>query len=433
MHYRGQKVAILGYGIEGKSAYDYWTRHGAKITIHDAKTDLKLPANVDSVLGDDYLQNLDGYDLVVRSPGILPHLFQTTAKVTSVTNEFLQQCPATVIGVTGSMGKGTTTSLIHHILITAGKTAHMGGNIGQPPLEFLDKLKPQDYVVLELSNVQLWDVTLSPQVAVLLVIVPEHMDWHRGNVAEYVATKANITKFQHSDDLLVYHGQNQYTAKIAEASQARELPYLDLAGAYIDGSDIKFKDQVICSVSDVPLLGQHNLENVCAAVAAVWDIVGDKAAIKKAIKSYRLLKHRLEFVAKKQGVEYYDDSIATHQLATIAAIRSFNQPKVVILGGSDKRSNFEELAREVATANIRAVILIGETAPKLSRALSSAGFDKSKLVTGLSKMEGIVGAAAELAKAGDVVLLSPATASFGLFRDYKDRGDQFKQSIKALT
>ncbi|MDB5178438.1 MAG: UDP-N-acetylmuramoyl-L-alanine--D-glutamate ligase [Patescibacteria group bacterium] len=425
------KIAIIGFGTEGEAAYRYWKAQGADIAVHDVNPDTRLPADVDGVLGPDYLQKLDGYDLIVRSPGTRPDTIHGDAPVTSVTREFMKQCPAPIIGVTGTKGKGTTASLVSEILKQAGKQVWVGGNIGVPPLDFLAQVKPEDVVVLELSSFQLMDVETSPHIAVCLMIVPEHMNWHP-NMAEYVAAKGNLFRFQQAGDMAVYHPGNEYSAKLAELSPGKRVPYLRAPGAEVRDGQIVIDDEVICGSDEVGLVGPHNLENICAAVTATWELAGcDPEPVRRAVKAFKGLEHRLEPAGEVDGVRYYDDSFSTTPETAVAAIASFAGPKVLILGGSDKQSEYGELARAVARGNVRRVILIGDMAPRLRHDLEAAGF--TDITMGPRTMPEIAKIAREAAQKGDVVLLSPACASFGLFTNYKERGDQFKAAVAAWS
>lgn len=425
-----KKVAILGGGVEGQAAARYWTRLGAQVTIHDGNPGLKADGGVATVLGPDYLKNLNDYDLVVRSPGIKPSLIKTKTPVTSGIREFFQHCPARIIGVTGTKGKGTTSSLITKILEEAGKRVWLGGNIGRSPLDFLDKVKATDLVVLELSSFQLMDLDLSPHIAVCLMIAPEHMDWH-SSMREYMAAKGNIFWHQQPGDVAVFNPQNDFSAQIAALSRGRAVPYLEAPGAYIDEGEVVLNGQAICRTDEVGLPGPHNLENICAAVTAAYEVVGENfGAMKRAIIKFKGLEHRLELAGEIDGVRYYDDSFATTPETAIAAVRAFEAPKVLILGGSDKKSDYRALGQEVAAADVREVVLIGQMAEKIKEALAAAGYTKVR--PGGATMAEIVAAAQAAAEPGDIVLLSPACASFDMFKNYSDRGNQFKAVVREL-
>jgi len=275
------KIAILGYGSQGKSAYNYWQK-GNDITICDSNPDIQLPSRVEYQLGPDYLENLERYDLIIRSPSIHPRDIvaanndRITRKITTVTEEFFRNCPAKIIGVTGTKGKGTTSTLITKILETAGKTVHLGGNIGIPPLDMLkNEIKSTDIVVLELANFQLIDLGVSPSIAVCLMIAPEHLDWHK-DIDEYISAKQNLFRHQKSEDLAIYNRQNDLSTVVAEVSPALKMSYAvppidsepaDRNGTYVLGDWIYVDDEKICAVDDVALLGRHNLENV---VRLLW-------------------------------------------------------------------------------------------------------------------------------------------------------------------
>lgn len=427
-------VAILGFGAEGQSAYRYFKKQKADITICDKNESLKLPSDVKAYLGSNYLQNLDTFDLIVRSPGIRLRDVKTTKPITSVTKIFFDKCPVPIIGVTGTKGKGTTATLITKILESAAQTVFLGGNIGRPALDFLSDIKQDDLVVLELSSFQLQDLTTSPHIAVMLMVEPDHLEYHE-TMAEYVAAKSNIFKYQHADDSAVFDINNKYSSDAVRLSVAQtKVPYgvnqQNKTGARIVDETIMIEDQKICSARSVGLLGQHNLENVMAAVAVTWPVVKDPRPIAQAIKNFTGLPHRLEFVAEVDGVKYYNDSQSTIPATTMAAIRAFKKPKIVILGGSDKKSDFSKLAELIAKSNVKHAIVIGDTDEKIITALHEARFDK--ITSGLTTMTRIVEQASQLAEKGDIVLLSPACASFGLFRDYIDRGDQFKDAVHTL-
>jgi UDP-N-acetylmuramoylalanine--D-glutamate ligase len=296
-------------------------------------------------------------------------------------------------------------------------------------------------VVLELSNFQLIDFKGRPQIAVCLMLVPEHQDWHK-SIDEYYKAKSQLFVRQTRGDLTVYNANNEISVKMTAPSHGTKLPYavpgesqvvFEKEGVYVEGEEIYFKDKPICKISDVALLGRHNLENVCAAIAATWDIVGgnkNSEVIKKVVSSFTGLEHRLEFVRELDGVKYYNDSFATTPEATVAAIKAFKEPKVIILGGHDKGIPFYELVDAVIHKNVRQAVVIGDTGEKIIELLVARGFENISL--GGDTMTEIVQTAKESAQPGDVVLLSTACASFGLFENYKDRGDQFKAIVNSL-
>jgi len=430
-----QKVAVLGYGVEGKSAYNYFKAKGDDVTLFHKEHPSDIEAGAKVILSVNAV-DLDGYDVVVRSPAVRPDSLHTNGRVSSVIQEFFRAFdPKRVIGITGTKGKGTTTSLIYEMLKAAGKTVHVAGNIGVPALDLLPKLGEDDYVVLELSSFQLWDLDISPHIAVLLMIEPEHLDVHK-DVQEYVAAKANITTHQTKEDILVYLPSNEMTMSIVNQSRAQKIPYTKKPGAHTEDGYIVIDGQQIVATQDLRLVGPHNVDNACAAVTAAWQVTRDVPALRHALMEFGGLPHRLQFIREVQEVKYYDDSIATTPGSAMAALRSFSQPKVLILGGSDKGADFTELAEELVRLKdgIRGVVLIGMMAPKIQEALKKAGLEKTKEYIFLqpSTMPEIVSRANEFAQPGDVVVMSPSCASFDMFRDYVDRGQQFVSAVNKL-
>lgn len=410
------KIGIVGYGVEGKSAEAYFEAHGHDVTILDTEKDLT------------------GYDLLVRSPGVHPDKLPANADVTSVTNEFLAHCPAPIFGVTGTKGKGTTATLLAKMLETTGKKVWLGGNIGVPALDFLDQVTADDLVVLELSSFQLMDAQKSPHVAICLMIAPEHLDYH-ADEAEYVAAKGNIFRYQKPDDVAVYNANDSHSRDLVKLSAANQkLPYdtqgSDQSGAYVLDGAISMQGVKVCATSDVALVGEHNLQNVCAALAAAWHETQDQTALAEVIGSFTGLPYRLEEIAVKHGVRFINDSISTTPESTIAALRAFAAPKLLILGGSSKGAAYDQLAHEIGNSQVRAVALLGDEADKIKQALEAQGYAGDIVMA--RTMAEAVGLLADQTQSGDVVLLSPACASFGTFKNYKDRGDQFTAAVSTL-
>lgn len=432
------QIAILGYGSQGHAAYEYWNAPGNHITICDHNRSIDLPNGVGIQLGDNSLANLGHFDLIIRSPIIHPNDIvaanspEILQKVTTVTNEFMRVCPTkNIIGVTGTKGKGTTATLITKMLEAAGKRVHLGGNIGTPPLELLkNNITETDWVVLELANFQLIDLLASPPIAVCLMVTEEHLNWHK-NMDEYVTSKQQMFKWQKPEDIAIYYSENELSKKIASVSGGQKTPYMQGPGALVKDNVVTIDSRPICNTSELKLLGKHNWQNACAAVTAVWPITKDVAAIAGVLKSFKGLEHRLELVREFKGVRYYDDSFGTTPETAIVAIEAFDQPKIVILGGSDKGASYEELAKVVKQNDIRQVLTIGDTGPTIEQVLRENGFNN--VTAGGTTMRQIVTNAARAAKPSDVVLLSTACASFGMFKDYKDRGEQFKQAVLTLS
>ncbi len=425
-----ERVVILGYGVEGRSAAAYFASLGSEVTIADARADTSVPRGFKAKCGSDYLSGLDDYDVVVRTASIRPDRFAASGRVTSAVREFIDHSPAPVIGVTGTKGKGTTSTLIARILEAAGKTVWLGGNIGTSPLDFLPEVKPEHFVVLELSSYQLMDMDKSPQIAVCLMISPDHLNWHT-DMAEYLAAKANIFAHQQLGDRAVFYSLDEQSTELSRKSPARRIGYGAAPGACVLDGTIMMGDTPVMKAADVGLRGPHNLQNICAAITAVWEVIGgDVAAVREAVSGFTGLEHRLELVGRILDVDYYDDSFATTPETAIAAIRSFPQPKVIILGGSDKGADYAELARVVEDEGVIHTFVIGDTAPAIEQALRAVGF--SHITSGYDNMEQLVRNCYAVTEPGDIVLLSPACASFGLFTDYKDRGNQFGATVKYL-
>jgi UDP-N-acetylmuramoylalanine--D-glutamate ligase len=425
------KIALLGFGVEGRSAYTYLktTYPEAQFTIY-SNEDIRegLPEQASIHIADSF-QNIDA-DMVIRTPSIAPNRISSSGEITSVTKLFFKNCPAPIIGVTGSKGKGTTSCLIAEILKAGGKTVHLVGNIGVPALDKLNDIQADDFVVYELSSFQLWDLKQSPQVAVVLMIEPDHLEVHMG-MGDYVSAKSNITKHQRRNDLSIFYEANEYSRAIGEASPGQKVSNPSSEFAHIKGDYFYYGDKKLCQVSALKLPGAHNRDNATAAIAACWRWVQDGETIAKGLSSFEGLPHRLKFVREFEGVKYYDDSIATTPGSAIAALHAFKEPKVIILGGSSKGATYAELAREVSKSSIRQVLLIGEEAEKIAIALDGAGC-KEYTMLGKVPMTRIVAEAHNVAKSGDIVVMSPSCASFDMFKNYKDRGEQFIAAVEAL-
>jgi UDP-N-acetylmuramoylalanine--D-glutamate ligase len=425
------KIAIAGYGVEGKSNYEYFKTRG-DITIVDERQDLPdSPDGVPTILGAGAFEKLSGFDLVVRTAGLAPRKIKTNGKIWSATNEFFAQCKTLIIGVTGTKGKGTTSSLINNILRASDHKTVLVGNIGQPALDMLNEANQADAVVYEMSSFQLWDIEKSPHVAVVLMIEPDHLDIHT-SFDDYVAAKNNITLFQTENDLIVYNATNEYSRAIGEASGAQKIACPSETSAHVVDNQFYYGAQKICSTNILRLPGSHNLDNACAAIDAVWPFTRNMPAIEAGLHAFDGLPHRLKFVRNFDGVDYYDDSIATTPGSTVAAINAFDQPKILILGGSSKGiSDFSSIASAVAKGNVKAVILIGSEADVIEQLLLKTKVKIINLGPSVTMPE-VVAAARQQATSGNVVILSPAYASFGMFKSYSDRGDQFIAAVNGL-
>jgi len=452
--FQDKKIGIVGLGIEGLSSAAFLNKFGAELTFFDQKEATELSIEVvkhakilgDVVLGLEAFTKITGFDLIFRSPGIkkdvafLEKAQEEGAIITSQTKLFFDLCPCPVIGVTGTKGKGTTSTLIYQMLKQTGKDAYLGGNIGVPPLTFLEKLTDTSVVVLELSSFQLHDLTRSPHIAVMLMVVPEHMDYHE-DVMEYVDAKRNILRFQSADDYAILN-KDHVASNESDVYTDGEVYFVSRErstveqGCYIKDNAIWMlrggNERKIIDINEIALLGRHNLENVSAAVLAATLSGVEREDIITVLTSFTGLEHRLEKVTEINGVSYYNDSFSTTPETAIAAIEAFKQPKILIVGGSSKNSDFTELGKTIRLAdNIKAIIGIGTEWDAIKEAIGTPN-KEILMIEGADSMAKVVAAAAKLAKAGDVVLLSPACASFGMFKNYKERGELFKAEVNSL-
>lgn len=441
------KIALVGYGVEGRASYNYFSRFPEnEIVVFDefSKRPRDLPSDVLFVTGEHALEELRSqhFDKVLRTPPLAPSKLEGVANVTSGTREFFAACPAPIIGVTGSKGKGTISSLIYEILKAAGKSVWLVGNIGKPALDVLPDVKSDDIVVYELSSFQLWDLERSPHVAVISMVEPEHLDVH-ANVDEYYQAKGNIRRHQTIEDNCFYHPTNEISKQIADMggphdpserelwrSKSSRYAVPDDGAVYVKENTFFVRNQQICSAKTLQLVGQHNVENACAAISAALVYTNDFDAVAMGLTNFNGLPHRLQLVNEKSDVKYYDDSIATTPGSAIAALRSFEAPKVLIVGGSDKGADFVELAREITKHKMRGVITIGAMGPIIADELRKAGY--TDITETEELMPGVVQLASNIAQAGDIVILSPSCASFDQYKNYADRGEQFTTAVANL-
>lgn len=403
------KTAILGFGIEGQDLKKYLEKKGKTVDILDQKLDK------------DYLSNLSKYDLIYRSPGVyrfLPEIVEAEkkgAEISSAINVFFEKCPGKVIGVTGTKGKGTTSTLIYSILINAGKDVYLAGNIGTSYLSILPKLNKDSIVIMELSSFQLIDLKRSPDIAVILNITSDHMDWHKSQ-EEYLEAKKNIVKNQGKDDYAVINEEYESSKSFAKETKAKVVFFSK------GNLEKEFRE-------DLKLRGAHNLENIAASVAAARVLDIDDDIIEKTVKEFKGLEHRLELIGEAGGVKFYNDSFATGPQPTIAAINSFDEDITLILGGSDKGLDYSELQKEIQSKkNVKNLILIGDIGEKIGGSIKG----KNIIKLGKTSMKTIVKKAYKATKKGGVVIFSPAAASFDMFENYKDRGNQFKENVRKL-
>ncbi len=449
---RGKKVAVFGIGVSNIPLIRLLRSQGIDVTACDRNTREGLGETAGELealgaklrLGEGYMEDLDA-DLIFRSPGIRPDVpaFQAAAargaRITSEMEVFFDVCPCKKIAVTGSDGKTTTTTIIAKLLERAGYRVHLGGNIGHPLLAETFDMAPEDIAVLELSSFQLLRMTASPEIAVVTNVSPNHLDIHKG-MEEYVAAKKNIFLHQRPEDKVVLNRDNELTCSFAaEAKGAVTLfsrqNHLD-AGVALEDGVICVKEGGTCRrvlpVADILLPGAHNIENYMAAIAAVDGLVDD-GIIRDFARTFGGVEHRIELVRELHGVRYYNDSIGSSPSRTIAGLRSFPQKVILIAGGYDKHIPYDVLGPELV-AHVKALVLTGATAPKIRAAAAGAeGYDPEQLpIWEVEDFGDAIRKAQSLARPGDVVILSPASASFDKFKNFMERGDAFKRIVNAL-
>jgi UDP-N-acetylmuramoylalanine--D-glutamate ligase len=449
---KNKKIGILGYGVEGKAVANYLQAHGLDFFVFDLNTENKNDPDFNPekfILGPDYLDHIYNCEILFRSPGIRsshPRIIEARAKGAIVTSQikfFFENCRAKIIGITGTKGKSTTSKLAYEILLAGGLKAHLGGNFGAPIINLLEEISNEDYIILELSSFQLQDLEQSPHVGVVLMIEADHLDYHE-NMEEYVQAKSAISKYQSEKDSVIYNIDNKYSTEIGLLGDGKKFEVQTIAKRqekstkvkkgfladqeenciyWVDGS----KRKEFIKIEDVPLRGFHNMQNVCSAalIGKILNISDEK--IIEAIKEYKGIEHRLEFVIEKSGIEFYNDSISTTPESALAAIRAFDEPEVVIMGGSNKYADYAKLAQDlVQIPNVKALVLLGEVGDVIFENIRLIE-TKIKLFPGVKSMDEAFEKIKSIAEGGDVVLLAPATASFGMFKNYRDRGQQFKE------
>ncbi|MBX4190775.1 UDP-N-acetylmuramoyl-L-alanine--D-glutamate ligase [Candidatus Saccharibacteria bacterium] len=451
------KIGIVGWGVEGQSAFNFFGSEHEYLIVNEEPRDdfppqsdkIKLqfiktertPGLTGNVKDLSYLDGIDQCDKIIYSVTTAKNLEKIFGdkpdfwpKATTTQHIFFEEVKTkNIIGVTGSKGKGTTSTLIRDLLKAAGQTVFLGGNIGTAVLDFVREVQSDDWVVLELSNFQLYNLTYSPHIAVCLMLTDEHLEWHP-NMEDYMAAKSNLFRHQKTDDIAIYFANNQYSTRVAGNSPGVKIPYFAAPGARVSGDRIVVgeADTGVITKSEIKLLGEHNLQNICAALTAVWQISQDAEVFKEVLSTFTGLEHRLEFVRELDGVKYYDDSFGTTPHTAIVALKAIVQPAVLILGGHDKGLDYKELIEEITSKKrVRHVITIGKIGPQLAQMLRERQFNN--VTEGLATMPEMVAEARRVAQSGDAVLLSCGTSSFGLFKDYKDRGNQFKAAVQLLV
>lgn len=440
---KGKRVLVLGLGVSNRPLVRLLLRYGIDVTGCDKTPREKLEDEVLELermgaklhLGDGYLENISG-DIAFRTPGLHPEkpeliaLRRAGTVITSEMDAFFEVCPCPIIGVTGSDGKTTTTTLISEMLKHAGYRVWLGGNIGTPLLDKADEMLPTDKVVLELSSFQLMDLRKSCHIAVVTNLAPNHLDMHK-NMAEYVNAKKNVFLRQSAEDVLILNRDNALTEAFAaetKGSVCRFSRRMPVDGVYYQNDTIFRGTQALLRREDILLPGIHNVENYMAAILAVEGMVSEDD-IRAVAKNFGGVEHRIELVRVKDGVSFYNDSIASSPSRTIAGLRSFSQKVILIAGGYDKHIPYDVLGPEIAE-HVRLLVCTGATGGKIA--------DAARAVPGTPEILEIpdfyeaVRTAAGRAVAGDVVILSPASAAFDRFKNFMVRGAEFKKTVMEL-
>jgi len=464
--YKNKQVAIVGLSTEGIDSVKFFVKEGAMVTCCDRRNKEQLGETYEMLdkqkvkfsLGPNYLDNLEKYDLIVRTPGaalFLPQLEEALKRKQIITSQiklFFEECPCPVIGVTGTKGKGTTVSLIGEILKNSGFVTHVGGNIGKPLLSSVRNIYKNHIVVLELSSFQLEDLDKSPHISVILNITQEHLNnmdpmatnYHKTR-DDYVKAKENLIKHQKPADFCVINADFDTSKSFSKLTKAKTYWFSkqqQVQGVYVKSGEIILNlnhiKEKIASVDRLLLRGRHNWENISAAILAAYLAGAKIKAIKSTVVSFKGLEHRLELVGEINQVKFYNDSFSTIPETTIAAIKAFSENIILIAGGSDKGSNYTQLGQDLINSRIKTLILIGLMASKIEDAILQASRKLNqpvsfKIVRNLTNMQSIIDTAFNETKQGDIVLLSPACASFDMFKNYKDRGNQFKYYVKELA
>lgn len=452
---RGKKVAFIGAGVSHKTLIEEFVGLGAEVTLCDKKPSLEAfgeyagtlrRLGVRLSLGEGYMEGFKGQDIILRTPGFeyyqkpLQDAIAAGTMVTSEVELFFDFCPCEIVAVTGSDGKTTTTTLISEMFKAAGRRVHLGGNIGAALLPMLPEVAPEDVAVVELSSFQLISMRKSPRVAVVTNVTPNHLDHHK-DMQEYIDAKRNILLYQTPPCRAVLGYENEITRAMQADCKGEQVWFTRLHetdnGAFLraDGMLCMAEGGVVTpflAQKEVKLRGLHNIENLLAAAAAVWGRVPVEA-IRKVGSTFTGVEHRIEPVRTLDGVTWYNDSIATSPTRTIAGLRSFDQKIILIAGGYDKKIPYQPLAPELL-AHVKTLVLMGATGPRIEEAVrAEPGFAASGLaILHAGSMEEAVALARAAAKPGDIVSLSPASASFDAYPNFEARGRHYKQVVNSL-
>ena len=449
---KGKKIAMLGLGVSHTQLIFDFLKQGAKVYACDRRKREEIGPIADKLeaagaklrLGDGYLDNLE-VDVIFRTPGMNYHLPELEAArkrgiaVTSEMEVFFDLCPATVFGVTGSDGKTTTTTLIAKMLEAEGKRVFIGGNIGTPLLPEIEKITADDFVVVELSSFQLISMRKSPDVAVITNIAPNHLDVHK-DMDEYIEAKKNILLHQNAFSRTVLNRDNEITEALRPNARGQLLGFSMTKklnnGAWLNKDGILHMayrgiDVPVIDRKEITVVGDHNVENYLAAITAVWGYVSTKS-IKKVAHEFRGVEHRIEHVREINGVDYYNDSIASSPTRTLAALKAFDRPLILLAGGYDKHIPFEPMVSELIK-KVKILYLSGDTADRIEASVKASPDYKGKpLIIKTENLAKSVELAYKAAEKGDAVLLSPASASFDAFKNFAERGRYFKELVNKL-
>ena len=436
-----KKIIILGGAHEGQYAINHLQKKypGIKLTIADQKT-IKITKNknLKIVTGKNYLKNISEFDLIIKSPGIpnsLPEIksaLDQGVELTSVPNIFFRECAGTIIGVTGTKGKSTTASLIYKILKTAKKPAHLVGNIGVDPLTYLEKKNNSNQIfVYELSSYQLSSLNQSPQIAVFINIFPDHLPYHQG-FGNYYQAKTNITNHQKANDYFVYNSRYHLIKQLASKTISMPLDYLRICS--VKNNWLYYRSEKILPIEKIKLLGQHNLENIMAAICVAKILKIENKTIARSLGVFTNLKHRLEFVGQYKNINFYDDAISTTPESTIAALEVFkNKIGTIFLGGEDRGYNFKELTNKIYQYEIKNIVLFPDSGAKIKLALTTIYRQHRKPLPKILETKSMAQAVAFAYKntnPGQVCLLSTASPSYSIFKNFEEKGDLFQAEIK---
>ena len=445
----GKRVAICGIGKNNTPVVLQFLEAGAIVVACDRRTEEELGeaavalrnAGAQLCLGEDYLDHLD-VDLILRTPGMKPYLPQFNAArergitVTSEMELFFELCEAPIYAVTGSDGKTTTTTIVAGLLDAAGVRTFVGGNIGRALLPYVHDITAEDAAVVELSSFQLTQMTQSPHVAIVTNVAPNHLDWHT-DMQEYIVAKRNLVAHQRPCDRAVLNHDNETTLDFAADCDAPVWQFSRRIkidnGCWLDAdNNIVFSengvDTIVMNVTDIRIPGVHNIENYMAAIAAVWGTASPDA-IRSFARAFGGVAHRCELVRTRRNVRWYNDSIGSSPSRTIAGLNAFTQKVILIAGGYDKHIPYDPLG-PVAAKTVKHAVLLGATANAIDTAIRACS---DLPITHVSGMEEAVKVAAEIAEDGDIVFMSPASASFDMYKNFEERGNHFRDLVLALS